>query len=336
VKAGVSGTVAKLSVQPTDEVKSGQVIAVITRDKADLEDRIRLKQEQLSRAQAQAQSDMGADQLTIVRNESMRQAKKGELQSLQQQRKTQEELVNKGLKPANVLFDFDRRINGVQAEINGIDKENAMLRSRGGPRSNEVANLQGELQGLENMLQRSDTEVTAPEDGRIVEVLKSTSDKVREGEALLRMELMRTDSSQKTVCDGNIHAVMYVSGNLAGKVKHGEPARVSPTDVKKEEYGYIVGTVEWVSSFAASSDDMREKLKNDSLVRDYQAQGPVFEARVCLALDPKNTVNGLKWSSSQGPNKKIESGTLITASLVVDQRKPYTYVVPAVKKAVGM
>lgn len=336
IKAGAGGTIVRLDVTPGTNVTAGQVIAVISRDKSEIQDRITAKREQLARAQAQVSQDASADEIQIARNQSMLGAKRQEIESLRQQRKTQEELVAKGLKPANVLFDFDRRITGVQGEMNGLDKENALIRQRLGPRHNEIANIRSELQQLENALQRTDADLVAPQAGRVVEVIKATSDKVRDGETLVRLEVGQQPGEQKGHCGGNIHAVIYLPGSQAGKVRPKQPARISPSDVKKEEYGYIVGEVAWVANFSASPDDMREKLKNDKLVQSYQAEGPVYEARVCLMLDEKNTNNGFKWSSSFGPPRKIDTGALATASLVVDERAPYTYVVPAVKKAVGL
>jgi HlyD family secretion protein len=119
-------------------------------------------------------------------------------------------------------------------------------------------------------------------------------------------------------------------------VRPGQPARVSPLDVKKEEFGYLEGKVEWISSFAASPEDMREKLKNDSLVQAYNSDGPVFESRVCLVADANNKTNGYKWSSSTGPNRQITGGGQCAASLLVDTRRPYTYIIPAVRRTVGI
>ena len=106
--------------------------------------------------------------------------------------------------------------------------------------------------------------------------------------------------------------------------------------MKREEYGFIFGKVEWVASYAASTADMSEKLKNDQLVKQFMASGPVVEARICLEPDPGNKVNPFKWSSSQGPPKGTEAGTTCSVSVVVDEKKPYTYVIPAVRKAVGI
>ena len=84
-------------------------------------------------------------------------------------------------------------------------------------------------------------------------------------------------------------------------MRPGQQARVSLAGVKREEYGYIIGKVNWMSPYPASTADMTEKLKNDQLVRAFMAYGPVFEARVCLDRDPKNTANPFRWSSSRGP-----------------------------------
>lgn len=337
VKAAMNGTLVKVAVAPDTVVKAGQVLVEISRDKTEIEEKIALKREQLNRLKSQHAGEGSADLLNVSRNKGMIDVKQRELSSLRQQYKTQKELVEKGLKPANVLFDFERRISGVQGEINSLERENSIVETRMAPRLNEQASVQAEITQLENNLTRTTTELTSPEPGRVVEVLKSASDKLREGDVIVRLELTRAAAEGvREYCNGNLHAVIYVPGNLAGKVKPGQVARISPTDVKREEYGYIQGEVFWVSNFAASPDDMREKLKNDSLVQDYRKSGPVVEARVCLASDPTNTVNGFKWSSSLGPPKKIDSGALATTSLVVDSRRPYTYVVPAVRRATGM
>ena len=113
-----------------------------------------------------------------------------------------------------------------------------------------------------------------------MEVIKSAGDKVVEGESLIRIERRTTEADQ--LCGGDVHALVYVPAASAGKVKKGQFVRVSPSDVKKEEYGFIFGTVEWVSSYPASTADMTEKLKNDQLVKQFMGGGPVFETRVCL------------------------------------------------------
>ncbi|HEY3383792.1 MAG TPA: HlyD family efflux transporter periplasmic adaptor subunit [Vicinamibacterales bacterium] len=293
VKAPASGRLLQFNVNSGMKLQAGQVIAKVKRDQDSIEQK-------------------SADQLTIAKNEAMVESKRGEIGNLHQQRNMQASLVAQGLKAANSLLDWDRRIIQAEGELNSIEKETRVLQAR----------------------MSSTTDITTPEGGRVVEVIKTTGDSIREGEPMLRLE-PDTTGSRRQFCGGNTHVILFVPAQLAGKVRPGQDAHVSPLDVKKEEYGYIVGKVEWISSYAASPEDMREKLKNDQLVKSFSGSGPVFEARVCLEADPKNKANGFRWSSS-GPDKPIDTGGACTASLVVDSKQPYTYIIPMVRRTVGL
>ncbi len=294
VKLSLDGTLVSLSVSPGAHIKAGQVLGVVSRDTAGIEER-------------------RADELALARDESMLETKRGELAAAQRQREAHAQLVRQGLEAANVMFEHDRRVNAIVAEINGLEREMALARAR----------------------LKTTAEVKAAEAGRVVEVLKAAGDSVRAGEALLRLEPERAGDGSADVCGREVHAVLFVPAQAAGQVRPGQRARVSPLDVKREEYGYILGRVASVASHAASPEDMREKLKNETLVQSYLQGGPVFEARVCLEADPTNKANGLRWSTSRGPDRGVGAGVQCTASLEVDRRRPIAFVIPAAKKAVG-
>jgi len=254
-----------------------------------------------------------ADAVTIEKNRAMSARLRGQLGTLQRQRSLQQQLVDQGIKAPKDLLNIEQQMDGIRGQIDSYDAE--------------VGQLQAQAQAT--------TEVKTTESGKVVEVFKKTGDKIREDEPLIRIEPQGT-GTQVQYCGGNVHAIIYISAASAGKIKKGQFARVSPSDVKKEEYGFIFGKVESISSYPASTADMTEKLKNDQLVHEFMAGGPVFEARVCLEPDPNNKVNPFKWSSSQGPPKSTEAGTTCSASMVVDERKPYTYVIPAVRATTGL
>jgi HlyD family secretion protein len=299
VKAPVGGALGELNLRQGSTVTAGQVIATIT-------------------SQPISEEQRNADQETIRRNRVLIQSKRMEIDSLRRQHETLQELVQQGLKPANQLIASERQINVARFEQNALERENANLDARGAL----IATM-----------------VKTPESGRVVEVIKSRGDTLRQGEPLIRLE--QTSASAKgsalaDFCGGNVHAIIYLPGSLAGKVRPRQVARVSPIEVKKEEYGYIVGEVEFVANHTASVDDMREKLKNEPLVQAYLKGGPVAEARVCLAVDAQNTANGFKWSSSNGPDKAIGTGSQCLVSLLVDRRRPYTYIIPAARRNFGL
>lgn len=294
IQAPMGGTLERFDVRPGATLAAGQVIARVLRDQAGLEER-------------------SADVLALARNEELIAAKRRELETVQRQLATQQQLIRQGLAARNSLYEFERGINLVQGELNALEREVQLLRAR----------------------RQSTAEVTVGTPGRVVQVLKSAGDRVREDEPILRLEPL-TAAQPQAFCGGQVHAVLFVPGPLVGKLRAGNPARVSPSDVKREEHGFILGRVEWVASYAASSDDMREKLKNDQLVQVFGSLGPVYEARVCLERDPANTLNGFKWSAGQGPKQAIEPGAACAASVVVDQRRPYTYLIPALRRGTGL
>jgi HlyD family secretion protein len=255
-----------------------------------------------------------ADAVTIQKNLAIAARKRDEMVTLQRQRALQAELVNQGIKAPKDLLNIDREINAIRGEAESLEAEVKQLRAQA----------------------QSTTEVKSTEAGRVVEVLKRTGDKVREDEPLITIEPQAGLATQGQFCGGNVHAIVYIPASQAGRIKPGQFARVSPSDVKREEYGFILGKVEWVAARPASTADMTEKLKNDQLVREFMAGGPVVEARVCLEADPSNRVNPFKWSSSQGPPRGTEAGTTCYVSVVVAERKPYTYVIPAARRSVGL
>jgi HlyD family secretion protein len=260
-----------------------------------------------------ASEQRDADAVTVEKNRAMAARLRGQLGTLQRQWQLQKQLVDQGIKAPKELLAIEQQMDGIRGQIDSLEAE--------------VGQLQAQAQAT--------TDVKSSEAGRVVEVIKSSGDKVREDEPLIRVERQGL-AVQNQFCGGNVHAIIYVSASSAGKIRKGQFARVSPSDVKREEYGFIFGTVEWIASYPTSTADMTEKLKNDQLVTQFLSSGPVFEARVCLQPDAGNKVNPFKWSSSLGPPKGTEAGTTCSASVVVEERKPITYVIPAVKRTIGL
>jgi HlyD family secretion protein len=335
VKATMGGSVVKLDVRPGMMVTAGQTIATLRREVASAEQLAAAAEKiQATTEQMRASSDqLTANLVTIEKNRAMAGRLQAQLDTLQRQWQLQKQLVDQGIKAPRDLLNLERDMDGIRGQRESLLAEARQLEARSAATAAQARSGQAAIQSTQAGL-RSTTEVVSPESGRVVEVIKSAGDRVAEGESMIRIERAAVEPNQ--ICGGDVHALVYVSANSAGKVKRGQFVRVSPSDVKKEEYGFIFGTVEWVASYAASTADMTEKLKNDQLVRQFMAAGPVFETRICLAKDANNKVNPFKWSSSQGPPRGTDAGTTCMASMVVDEKKPYTYVIPAVRRAVGL
>jgi HlyD family secretion protein len=335
VKATIGGTVLALDARPGSLVVAGQTIARIKREVTGTEQQqAATEQIRASNARVQAFNDqLTANSVTIGKNQVQANRLREQVQTLEKQRQNQKLLVDQGIKAPKDLFSIDQQIAGLHGQIDSLLVEARQLEAASQGIKAQIRAAQAEVTSTQAGL-ASTSVVTSTEPGRIVEVLKSAGDKVLEGEPLIRIQRSGSDASQ--ICGGDVHALIYVPAGAAGKIKQGQTVRVSPSDVKKEEYGFIFGKVESVQSHPSSTADMTEILKNDQLVKQFTTAGPVFETRVCLAKNPSNPVNPYKWSSSLGPPKGTEAGTTCVVSIIVDEKRPYTYVIPAVRRAVGL
>ncbi len=129
---------------------------------------------------------------------------------------------------------------------------------------------------------------------------------------------------------GRKDAVCYVNLADAKKVEPGMSAYVYPSTVNKQEYGHILAEVSSISGHVASEDDMLKQLGSESLVKQFESEGPVVEIRCHLLEDPK-TKSGFAWSSHRGSEISLNDGTIFTVTIVTEEKKPIDLLIPYLK-----
>jgi HlyD family secretion protein len=95
------------------------------------------------------------------------------------------------------------------------------------------------------------------------------------------------------------------------------------------------GKVRLVGDFPVTPQGVMAVVANQSLANELLEDGSKIEVRALL-IENAATTSGFSWSSSNGPPFKIESGTRVAMSVVVERRRPYTYILPILKSAVGV
>lgn len=168
------------------------------------------------------------------------------------------------------------------------------------------------------------SQVKASISGKVINVHKSAGEVTRDGEPIVTIVAQTAGQNTK--------AVIYLPGFLGKKVKPGMTALISPTIIKKEEYGSIEGIVEEVSDFPVNPQEILSDLKNESIVKSLTSKEAPIKAIISL-----NKVDGkLKWSSSNGPDYPITEGTYVTANIRVECKRPISLILPAFKKFLGI
>jgi len=148
-------------------------------------------------------------------------------------------------------------------------------------------------------------QVVSPYDGVVSEIKHNTGELVQQGTALF--SLLPDDRGAGppgAASDSGLVAVMYVPASDGKKISVGMTAEVLPSTVRREEYGFIFGTVRSVAALPSTQEGMTRILANQQLVAALSVGGAPFEVEVELTRDPA-TPSGFRWSSGHGPSTAI-------------------------------
>jgi len=213
-------------------------------------------------------------------------------------------------------------------ELNGLElkrlESEQQLDQQIETRQTAVRDLELEIRELGAKMAEN-VKVVASQAGRVLEVLVSRGDVVNPGAPVLTLEVISEE----------LLAVLFVPASSGKRVQPGMMVRVSPSTVKREEYGSIVGKVAWVSEFPSTQRGMTRLIGNEALVTKLLAEGPPIQVNVSLVRDPA-TPTGYRWSSSRGPDLKISSGTLAAGSVIVEEYRPISLVIPTIRERLGV
>ncbi|MGA7616754.1 MAG: NHLP bacteriocin system secretion protein [Thermoanaerobaculia bacterium] len=230
--------------------------------------------------------------------------------SLEEKIKAQTTLVSRGLL--------------TKSDLMATMEQLASLRRQAASRATQIDQLRRQIGEMEMQMVNA-SRITSPYSGRVLEVGTGVGELIAPGMRVFTLEPPRAP----------IDVVLYVPAAEGKKIKPGMEARISPSTVKAEEFGFMIGRVTGVSDFPVTPDGLQKVLRNDSLVQQLAGQGAPIEVKVRLTPD-KNTPSGFKWSSSLGPPVKVATGTLCVGTVVVAEKKPISYILPIFKSAAGM
>lgn len=175
---------------------------------------------------------------------------------------------------------------------------------------------------------KNETSVNSPYAGRVVELKVKLGELVDRGTSLFT--LIPTENDNKG--QGNdLTAVIYLPPGDGKQIKVGMPVALSPSTAPREEFGFLMGKVRWVAEAPSTPEGMTYTLKNKQLVQNLSNNAAPIEIAVELERDP-STFSGYKWSSSRGPNIKINGGTLTQADVEVRDLPLLSLVIPPLRQ----
>ncbi|OKH32664.1 NHLP bacteriocin system secretion protein [[Phormidium ambiguum] IAM M-71] len=196
--------------------------------------------------------------------------------------------------------------------------------------TNQIQEVKRKITQLELQLS-GESRIISQYDGRILEVSAVPGQVLNPGVRLGSLEA--EDPNAKMI------GVVYLADKDGKQIKPGMTVQVTPSIVKRERYGGIVGKVTQVSPFPVTSQDIavivgNEQLAN-TLAEAVSKNSALVQVFVELEKD-SNTISGYKWSSSNGLPLKISSGTTTQVRIQTGELAPISYVIPIFRSLTGV
>ena len=344
VVAAGSGQVETILVAVGDEISKGQVIARIRQEgiARQIDDVLARKEAMENELKILERYAATQTELSEANEEQQRSNLLRSIETLERQAElldknlvVQQELLQDGLVTQQTVLSAEQEVTRIRdelasqrLELDGLElirlKSEQDLLQQLEDRRSRMRDLELELREKQASLEES-VHVVATEDGKVLELLVDEGNVVAPGNPVLSMEVASED----------LMAVIFVPAEMGKQVTPGMSARISPSTVKVEEHGFILGEVQWVSEFPSTSKGMERLLGNQELVVGLMESGPPIRVDVRLLRD-ENTSTNFKWSSKKGPEIDITSGTLAAGSVIVKEDVPISLVIPLARKNLGL
>lgn len=190
--------------------------------------------------------------------------------------------------------------------------------------------LSSQERQLQSLLDRTalETVVVSPYDGVISDLLVDLHQPVTRER---RIATVTPAGSVNTGRNLVTTAVVFVPAQEGKKIAVGMPAQILPLIFEEQEFGRIRSVVTDVSTVAADEDVLQRVFKNQKLVRKlFEAEAP-YKVTVRISHDERNA-SGLAWTSSRGPARLMEPGTIVSGWVVYNQPRILYLLLPAVKR----
>ena len=155
--------------------------------------------------------------------------------------------------------------------------------------------------------------------GRILELKADVGQLLDPGTSLASLEFVGAGIEQQVV--------MYVSPVDGKRIQPGMPVKIAPITTQVEEHGFLMGEISSVSDFPATDAGILRLLGSEELMQALGINGAPIEVHIALVPDSQSTT-GYQWTSSAGPDFTLSSGTLASAKIMVDSRRPIHLVLP--------
>ncbi|HEX2909495.1 MAG TPA: HlyD family efflux transporter periplasmic adaptor subunit [Chloroflexia bacterium] len=163
-------------------------------------------------------------------------------------------------------------------------------------------------------------DLKAPANGTALEVPVEKGSAVDQGALVASLEQP----------DKPLKALLFVPLTQSKQLTPGLKVQLSPSYLRPEESGYLLGTVSFVSSLPESPESLYLQIRNKTLVTALSSNALNVPVEVTLEPDA-NSYTGYRWTTPRGPRTTLSTGTLCLADLELSQQRPISLLLPILR-----
>lgn len=245
------------------------------------------------------------------------------------------------LEDEELWLDSVARVSRLEAQSRALRTRELEIEERYLDRLRRIADFKLEMQDYQQQIAEVDREIAQIEvalveeaqilaeySGRILELNAFSGQFVGPGARLGSMELRRAT--------GPLEGLLYFTVRQGKRLRIDTRPRVliTPDTVERQRFGGLEGTVRRISRFPVSLAEVESQIGNREVAEALLMDG--YRVQVLADLTPAEQPGQYVWSSAKDPDVELSVGTTTTARIAVERRPPITFVLPFLKKMMGV
>ncbi|MCU0569901.1 MAG: NHLP bacteriocin system secretion protein [Oculatellaceae cyanobacterium Prado106] len=321
------------TVQTVTPILRDKGLGAIQRDRQNLQRRLATLQDLAPTLQERMAKRQELFNAGAIPEDTVLQARQQYLDALAQINEAESQLKQLDVQEADAQRNYLQSVNSIE-ELQSRSKElDTQVLNQAEQDLAAATNRKKEIQETQRLIAQlelqlaKDSQIKSEYDGRIIELTAAPGQGLQAG--------MRIGAIAAQTPGSKLMNVAFLPVSEGKKVKDDMTVQITPTTVKREEFGGIMGKVTDISAFPVTQDGAIRLVGNPDILPGVMTEGPQLAVVANLEADA-DTFSGLRWSSSRGPEQQMTPGTTTTVRITVESRPPITFVMPILKNWTGL
>ncbi len=310
----------------------------LEQNRESLQKRIDRSRKLVPRLEARVEKFRNLSQEKLIPENVLFDAEQKYFDSLTQLSESETQLKQLDVEEANIQREYLQSLNQVDDLKNQIKEIDTQLAEVAREDLQTTFDRKSEIQEVKNRIAQIEGEIAdksrivSKYDGKVLELAAVPGQIVGTGARIGTIEIATEQEEPQLV------GVAYFPDSEGKKIEPGMDVQITPSIVKRERYGGILGEVTRVSDFPVTPEDMSAIIGNQNLAEDLVNNlGGNAPIQVFTKLKPgTDNVSGYQWSSSDGPPVTISPGTTAQIRVQVGNVAPIAYVIPIFRSLTGI